>query len=205
MNKEKRKYNSTNRLLKTKKNRDTVLRVAKRLFETKGFKGTSLEEIARESSLAKPTLYATFKSKEGILLAIFDASLSQDTFENLVKEISLGSTAKERFEKTAKLCRELYEAESSHLNLLKSATVLSSELKNLEIKMEERRYLRQKKSIEQLKKKGLLRSDLSVKKARDIIWSFTGRDFYRLLVLERGWSLNEYESWLSQLLLETLS
>ena len=45
---------------------------------------------------------------------------------------------------------------------------------------------------------------LSVNKARDVLWAFTGRDLYRMLVVEQGWASEEYEKWLAQLLANTL-
>jgi hypothetical protein len=42
---------------------------------------------------------------------------------------------------------------------------------------------------------GALAPGLSVEGARDLIWLHTAPDTYRLLVLERGWSLDEYERW----------
>jgi len=43
---------------------------------------------------------------------------------------------------------------------------------------------------------GRLRSDLSVDKAADIIWSMNSPEFYLLLVEQRGWSPREFEHWL---------
>ena len=37
------------------------------------------------------------------------------------------------------------------------------------------------------------------------MWMYTGRDIYRMFVLERGWSSNEYEEWLAQALIEALT
>jgi hypothetical protein len=45
---------------------------------------------------------------------------------------------------------------------------------------------------------------LSATKARDILWAFTGRDMYRMFVVEQGWESEEYEKWLSKLLINTL-
>ena len=49
-----------------------------------------------------------------------------------------------------------------------------------------------------------LANGLEVSKARDILWAFTGRDMYRMFVVEQGWSSDEYETWLAQLLVKTL-
>jgi len=204
MNKTTRSYDSSNRKLQAQKNRESVLRVSRDLFQKQGFKKTSIEQIAKESGLAKPTVYALFKSKEGILLAIIDSSISKESFEDLVRQACRGETAKERFDITAKMCREIYEAESTNLASLKNFAGISPEVKNLENQMEERRYLRQEKSVKQMKNMGLIKSNISVQKARDVIWALTGRDFYRMLVTDRGWSPSEYETWVSKTLLTTL-
>jgi hypothetical protein len=36
------------------------------------------------------------------------------------------------------------------------------------------------------------------------MWTLTGRDIYCMLVLQRGWTSDEYESWLGDTLLATL-
>jgi hypothetical protein len=42
---------------------------------------------------------------------------------------------------------------------------------------------------------GALAPGLTLDRARDLIWLHTAPDTYRLLVLERGWALDEYERW----------
>jgi hypothetical protein len=42
---------------------------------------------------------------------------------------------------------------------------------------------------------GALATGLTVERARDLVWLHTAPDTYRLLVLERGWTLDEYEQW----------
>jgi len=49
-----------------------------------------------------------------------------------------------------------------------------------------------------------LRRGLDAQHARDILWSLTSRDLYRLLVRDRGWTAQQYEDWLANTLVETL-
>jgi hypothetical protein len=44
---------------------------------------------------------------------------------------------------------------------------------------------------------GALRPGLSVGRAADILWFYTGPWAYRGLVTDRGWSLDEYEAWIA--------
>jgi hypothetical protein len=49
-----------------------------------------------------------------------------------------------------------------------------------------------------------LRPDLSPRMARDILWTLTGGDIYRMLVRERGWSSQKYQDWLADTLIQSL-
>ena len=42
---------------------------------------------------------------------------------------------------------------------------------------------------------GALAPGLPAERARDLIWLHTAPDIYRLLVRERGWTLDQYERW----------
>jgi hypothetical protein len=52
--------------------------------------------------------------------------------------------------------------------------------------------------VGQLEAVGALRSGLSFDRARDIVWTLIGWEVYELLVLERGWSLDDWEGWVAE-------
>jgi AcrR family transcriptional regulator len=49
-----------------------ILRTAERLFATKGFNGTSMNEIVKESGVSKGAIYNHFESKERLFLTLID-------------------------------------------------------------------------------------------------------------------------------------
>jgi AcrR family transcriptional regulator len=51
---------------------DAVLDAAARLFLRHGFRKSSMDEIAREAGVSKPTLYAYFADKETLFAAVCD-------------------------------------------------------------------------------------------------------------------------------------
>jgi hypothetical protein len=53
-------------------------------------------------------------------------------------------------------------------------------------------------------KENSLMEGLDPTKARDILWALTGRHMYRMFVIEQKWTSDEYEKWLTQLLISTL-
>ena len=61
--------------------RDRVLATAALLFSRRGFRATSMNEIAAAAGMAKPTLYHYFRSKEELLVRLYsdvlDESLEQ--------------------------------------------------------------------------------------------------------------------------------
>ena len=48
------------------------------------------------------------------------------------------------------------------------------------------------------------RKDLSFEEARRILWMYTSREIYRMLVQESGWTPDRYQAWLSRTLVATL-
>jgi AcrR family transcriptional regulator len=56
------------------KSKDRIIRVAIDLFSTKGFKGTSVRDIANAMSMSISNIYHYFGNKEGLWLAILEHS-----------------------------------------------------------------------------------------------------------------------------------
>ena len=82
---------------------------------------------------------------------------------------------------------------------------MAPEFKALELEREERRYQRQKKTFKEVANEETLVEGINVTKARDILWALTGRDIYRLLVIEKKWTSDDYEKWLTQSLILLLA
>ncbi|MER5184677.1 TetR/AcrR family transcriptional regulator [Streptomyces sp. NPDC002896] len=60
------------RLLQGERSRDEILDAASRMMSIRGFDGTSIADIARESGLPNSSIYWHFKSKLGILAAVME-------------------------------------------------------------------------------------------------------------------------------------
>ena len=55
-----------------KERREQLLDVGRSLFATKGFDGTSVEEIAEKAGVSKPVVYEHFGGKEGLYAVVVD-------------------------------------------------------------------------------------------------------------------------------------
>lgn len=200
----KRAYDSTTRNTQATQTRNRILGCAKNLFELEGFEFVTIEKIAHAADVSIPSIYSIFQSKRGILRALMDEAFPSDHFKALVERSIKEKSPIERLRISAKIARQMYDAEKTQMDVFRGAAILAPEFKELEKEKEMRRYNRQEVTIKAMAKEKSLAKELSVIKARDILWAFTGRDMYRMLVVEQGWTSDQYEKWLSQLLINNL-
>ncbi len=199
-----RAYISQTRTKQAEKTRARILQAAQRLFQKKGVEGVKIEEIAQAAKVAASTIYALFKSKRGILHMLMDQSMPIGRYEALVNMAMQTDCVKKRLAIAAKIAREMYEAEQSQIDLYRGAGLLAAEFKAIEAANEARRYQRLQETIQRMVKEKALIKGVNQSQAHDILWAFTGRDMYRLFVMEREWAPDAYEKWLTQLLIKLL-
>jgi hypothetical protein len=65
-------------------------------------------------------------------------------------------------------------------------------------------YEKQAARVDLLFASGKARPGLSLDEARRILWMYTSRDVYRMLVNDGGWTADRYQQWLSRTLVEAL-
>lgn len=200
----KRTYKSVARNTQAAQTKARILASAKNLFESEGFEYVTIEKIAQTANVSIPTIYSLFQSKRGVLRALMDEALPSDQFNALVEMSIHEKSPKRRLGISAKIARQIYDAEGAQMGIFRGVSVLAPEFRELEKEREMRRYNRQEVTIEAMEKENSLKAGLSAAKARDILWALTGRDMYRMFVIEQEWTPDEYEKWLTQLLISTL-
>lgn len=201
---QKRIYNSENRDAQAAKTRARILDAAKKLFLTDGFDCVTISKLANTAKVSMPTVYSLFKSKRGVLQSLIDDALPPHKFSALVSDFEQEKSPKKRLFLTAKIARQIYDAERELTDILRSASIMGPEFRELEQEREQRRYDRQGNGLRKLFDEGALIQGLTLSKARDIQWTLTGRDIYRMYVIELGWTPDEYEAWLGELLVKQL-
>jgi len=201
---QKRVYTSSTRSAQASETRMRILVVAKNLFATEGFTYVTIEKIALAANVSIPTIYSLFQSKCGVLRALMDEVFPKEDFEALVEKSHTATSPQERLLYSAKIARQIYDAERTQTDIFRTATVLAPAFKELEKEREMRRYARQERTIQAMVDERSLAKHVSPRKARDILWALTGRDMYRMFVIEQGWTSEEYETWLAEFLIKTL-
>ena len=204
MSKPARSYESSLRKEKAEQTKRNIIAAAKRLFAAKGYEGTTIEQIAKRAKIATPTVYFFFKSKEGILNELIHRSLFGSQYESLLERYRSLSDPIAALKMAAPISRTVYDAARSEMAFILGIYALSPEIRKVVSSLEQQRYERQEPTIRLLESHRLLPDHLDVPRARDLLWMLTCRENYRLLVIERGWSPDEYEAWLASALVQSL-
>lgn len=200
----KRSYKSLVRQRQAGDTRVRIVEATRELLQREGYAGMTIEAIARRAEVSAQSVYAIFKSKTGILIELLDQSTFGTDYEDAVRRALSASNPETRLRLAAPIARRIHDAQSAAFDLLRGAGVVAPELAKLEQERECLRYERQEGMITSLREAGRLRPGLDHSTARDIFWMLTGRDVYRMLVRERGWSSQKYQDWLADTLVQLL-
>jgi AcrR family transcriptional regulator len=190
--------------------RTAVVDAARTLFLERGYGATTIEAISAVSDVPPATVYRLFSSKRGILKALIDVSIAGDDeavpmadrppVRSLLSDpdprnIVAGSVgiAAQVNSRTAAIYRILVSAAASDTG----AAALLDELTR-------QRQEGQGRIARSLARAGALRPRLRERDAGDIIHALLSPEMYRLLVVDRGWPPERYETWLTGTLVDQL-
>lgn len=200
----KRAYKSLTRQRQAHETRGRIVEATRQLLEAEGYAGMTVEAVARRAEVAVQTVYAVFGSKTGILAELLNQATFGSDYEDTVRQIIEEKDPETRLRGAARIARQIHDAQRAGFDLLRGAGVVAPELARLEQERERIRYEREEAMIVSLRDAKRLRPGLSYRAARDILWTLTGSDVYRMLVRERGWSSQKYQDWLADTLARSL-
>jgi AcrR family transcriptional regulator len=200
----KRAYSSPVRTEAADETRARILAAANALFSRRGIDAVTIAEIAGKSGVAGSTVYAIFKSKEGILRGLMEQSLFGGRFQSAQRILAGVSDPAEMVALTSHVARAIYESESSDLGLLRNVSGFSPALRKIEEEFEQTRYEMQEERLRRVFAAGRAKKSINFDEARRIMWMYTSRAVYRMLVIEGGWTPDRYQEWLSQTLVAAL-
>ena len=143
--------------------RNFIIDKAKTSFEKKGFKDTTIDDIAKASSISIPTLYNYFSGKKDIIIEVVRSIESQlDT-----KIAPIFKSEMEYFGKIEKLFEVLLEFVKENKEIVKIAFFDSEALSNIYkcdkgelLKSREDRFSKLVLYLEHGKKEGIINSDI---------------------------------------------
>ena len=95
----------------------------------------------------------------------------------------------------SRLATEVSPRGSPVLLLVRDAALVDAGLRPLLADLQELRHQRMTENAEFLQTAGHLREGITREAAADLMWSVTAPEMYELLVLQRGWTLDQYRDY----------
>ena len=205
-----RPYDSPRRRAQAEATRQAILDAAQRLFERHGYGATSMPAIAEEASVALKTIYVYFDNKAGLVHALWDARLGGDEAAMPVLEREwyravVDEPAPERkLRLLARQARHVKGRSGALLEMIRVAAATDPEIAALWERIEAKLVDVQRSIVEQLHASRSLARSLEPAEATDILWTLNHPAVWQLLVRRRGWTGEQYEQWLGDVLCSQL-
>jgi len=186
---------------------DAVRDAARRLFAARGYLATSIDDIAAEAGVARPTVFSAVGPKPVILKAVVDQAIAGDDapvavagrpwWQEALNEPdparSIRLHARNITRITAGIA-PLWEA-------VQAAAAVDEQAARLLDQLLRQRRTAMASYAAALAAKGPLRHDADT--VTDILWALVP-DSYLRLVRDLGWPVQRYETWLADTLQRTL-
>ncbi len=199
----KRKYEMANRGRQAAETRRRIVEAAARLFLRQGYAATSMNAIAAEAGVAVQTVFASLRTKRDILEAAIQSRVRGEEDDVAVtagarwRQMEAEADPRRKLAMFARIHREICEREAELFAVLETAAAVDPGLTPLLRDKERFRYEDQARVVRSLRSQGQLRAGLSARKASDTVWALASEHVYLALVKERGWSPDQYETWLT--------
>ena len=199
--KSKRRYDSPRRREQAATTRRQILKAAQRLFERQGYAATTMAAIASEAGVAGKTVYLAFETKSGLLRALWNLLLRGDEEDVPIaqrrwyREVLEEPDPERQLRLGAANARAVKERIGGVIEVIRAAATLDANVAALWNRIETEFHANQRVIVERMGAKGALRPGLDVDRATDILWTLNHPTVWQLLVVQRGWTPDEYERW----------
>jgi AcrR family transcriptional regulator len=191
---------------RARQTRQRILTAAAELFARQGYAATTMQQIAERADVAWQTVYAVFGTKAAVLSAVFDVAVAGDdelvpvAERPFVQAIRGAADARAKAAIFARHLRESAARTAGVLSVIEAAAATDPEISELWRTLAGQGVRGMTLAATGFRDQGVLRPDLTIARAADILWLYVGPWTYRVLVTERGWTLDEYEEWLARTL-----
>jgi TetR/AcrR family transcriptional regulator of autoinduction and epiphytic fitness len=190
--------------------RRRVLDAAETLFIRDGYTASTMTAIADMADVAVQTLYAAFGTKRAILTELLAVRVVGDDEATPLQDREEWEAMKSESEPRRQLA--LLAAIATRIGsriaalylVMAAAAGSDPEIADMYQRQQQARYRDQRVVARYLSRKGALRTGLSEAHAADILWTLANPHTYRALVHERQWTTDEYERWLTLVLISAL-
>lgn len=210
--KTRRAYDNRSRAEQARRTRRRVLAAAHEQLLDHGYRATTMSQIAAAAGVSVETVYKSFGTKAALVKEAYDVALvGDDEPVPLIERPEMKALIADpdpagKLRRYAAIARTLDERIGPLVSvLIAGARSGDPDLEALAETTDRERLAGATAIVGHLDECGGLRPGLDRDRARDAVWVLISPDVYRMLVVERGWSLDEYERWLADMLVATVT
>jgi AcrR family transcriptional regulator len=205
-----RSYHSPLRQEQARQTRRAILDAALPLFVECGYAGTSMGDIARAAAVSIKTVEAIFGTKAKLLVALRDVTIVGDDqaiplaerpwFQEMLAEPEPRRQLRLFAQGTCRI-----KHRTARLNeVIRRAAPGDPEIGQLWQVVQEQMMADLRMVAERLAAKGVLREQLDLAQAAEILWLLNHPSVYYLAIVERGWPEEQFEQWLADAFIHQL-
>jgi AcrR family transcriptional regulator len=208
----KRSYDNDRRTAQSQDTKQRILEAARQLLMAKGYRATTVAQVARAAGVHHDTIYALVGRKPEILRELIEMAISgadgpvAPEEREYVQRMLAEPDPRRKLAIYASAMQAIQTRMAPLLLALREASSTEPEAEQVWNAISERRAANMRRLVVDLGE-GVLRPELSDDTAADIIWATASSELFILLTTQRRWSLRQYEDWLydtwCRLLLDT--
>jgi AcrR family transcriptional regulator len=189
-----------------------LLEAAQEEFTERGYTGATVARIAKRAGVTVQTLYLAWGSKRALLNAYMESVLSDDVDTPYPQarpdmiDAALDGTAEDPqavLRQVSVLYRQIAERAALGWQLYRDAAASDAEIATDWAALQDLRHQTFTELIQRLPPRSL-RAGLTRAAAADTAWAVASPDTYDMLVRNRGYTLDQYQQWVTTSLIALL-
>jgi AcrR family transcriptional regulator len=176
--------------------RTRILEAARAMFEELGYYDAALGAVAKKAGVSRQAIYLHFPSKADLLTALHLHIFATDVVPALERHpVTDAVSALDALDAMIAVDIEVASKVWRIHEALQVARRQHPEVEETLRPREEQRYGELLGLGRRLERERVLPSNMGVGTFADILWGLLGAGTFRSLVVERGWSLDQYGRW----------
>ena len=186
-----RRYDASRRRELARRTQEAVLEAARQRLLQDGYAATTVAMIAADAGTSVDTIYKTFGGKAGLLRTLWQRGLEGEDPIRVLRG-------------WGQFTAELAPRGAPILLLIRAAATTDADMATLLAETEKQRRTRMRHNARRLRRRGWLRSDVTLREAADILWTYSSSELYDMLVLRSGWPAERYGAFVGDALIAAL-
>jgi AcrR family transcriptional regulator len=203
-----RRYDNSARQEEARSRRSAIIEAAARLFLDEGYAETTIAQVAAAAGVSPQLVYAAFGGKAGLLAGVIDVMGAGDEEQVLIRDRpeflapSQIDDPRERLREYGRMAAEVYARVGALQVLLDRAAVGDPALEELRERI--LAAMREDHQVYVNRWASGMRPDLGPERVAEVARVVTGHQVWHGLVIDGGWSQEQYVDWLGDALVRLL-